>query len=61
MGKWIRDRPKESQPRSAQKNDPCHETKPQGCAGGRIELVMVWIHKYCKPLYYKLVNRVSAN
>lgn len=25
------------------------------------ELIMVWIHKYCKPLYYKLVNKVSAN
>ncbi len=24
------------------------------------ELVMVWIHKYCKPLYYKVVNKLSA-
>jgi short-subunit dehydrogenase len=28
---------------------------------GGPELLMVWIHKYCKPLYYRLVNRVSAN
>jgi len=28
---------------------------------GSTELVMVWIHKYCKPLYYRMVNRVSAN
>ncbi len=28
---------------------------------GGSELVMVWIHKYCKHLYYRLVNRVSAN
>jgi len=26
---------------------------------GGTELVMVWIHKYCKPLYYKLVNKIS--
>jgi len=24
------------------------------------ELVMVWIHKYCKWLYYRLVNKISA-
>ena len=28
---------------------------------GGSELVMVWIHKYCKPLYYRLINKVSAN
>ena len=28
---------------------------------GKGELVMVWIHKYCKPLYHRLVNRISAN
>jgi dehydrogenase/reductase SDR family protein 7B len=28
---------------------------------GGSELVMVWIHKYCKPLYYRLVNKISAN
>ena len=28
---------------------------------GGSELIMVWIHKYCKPLYYKMVNKVSAN
>ena len=28
---------------------------------GRGELIMVWIHKYCKPLYHRLVNQVSAN
>jgi short-subunit dehydrogenase len=28
---------------------------------GSTELVMVWIHKYCKPLYYRLVGRVEAN
>ena len=27
--------------------------------GGK-ELIMVWIHKYCKPLYHRMVNRVSA-
>lgn len=27
---------------------------------GGVELVMVWIHKYCKPLYYRMVNKVSA-
>ncbi len=27
---------------------------------GGTELIMVWIHKYCKPLYYRLVNRISA-
>ena len=27
---------------------------------GGSELVMVWIHKYCKWLYYKLLNKVSA-
>jgi short-subunit dehydrogenase len=27
---------------------------------GGSELVMVWIHKYCKWMYYKLVNRISA-
>ncbi|MEN8156798.1 MAG: SDR family NAD(P)-dependent oxidoreductase [Bacteroidota bacterium] len=27
---------------------------------GGSELVMVWIHKYCKPLYYWLINRISA-
>jgi short-subunit dehydrogenase len=25
------------------------------------ELAMVWIHKYFKPLYYRLVNRMEAN
>jgi short-subunit dehydrogenase len=28
---------------------------------GRFELVMVWVHKYCKPLYYRLINRIPAN
>ena len=28
---------------------------------GGSELVMVWIHKYCKPLYYRLVNRIPAS
>ncbi|MEN8229955.1 MAG: SDR family NAD(P)-dependent oxidoreductase [Bacteroidota bacterium] len=28
---------------------------------GGSELIMVWIHKYCKPLYYWLINRVSTN
>jgi short-subunit dehydrogenase len=28
---------------------------------GKSELVMVWIHKYCKPLYYKLVNKITPN
>ena len=27
---------------------------------GGPELIMVWIHKYCKPLYYWLANRISA-
>ncbi len=27
---------------------------------GGVELVMVWIHKYCKPLYYRMVSSVSA-
>ena len=28
---------------------------------GRIELVMVWAHKYCKPLYYRVMNRIPKN
>ncbi len=28
---------------------------------GRIELVMVWVHKYCKPLYYRVVNKIPAS
>jgi len=28
---------------------------------GKSELVMVWIHKYCKWLYYKLVKRITPN
>ena len=28
---------------------------------GGSELIMVWIHKYCKPLYYRLVNSLSTN
>lgn len=28
---------------------------------GSTELVMVWIHKYCKFLYYKLINRIPVN
>ncbi len=28
---------------------------------GGSELVMVWVHKYFKPLYYRLVSRISAN
>ena len=28
--------------------------------GGK-ELIMVWIHKYCKPLYHRMVNRVPVN
>jgi short-subunit dehydrogenase len=28
---------------------------------GRTELIMVWIHKYCKPLYHRMVNRVPVN
>jgi short-subunit dehydrogenase len=28
---------------------------------GGPELVMVWIHKYCKPLYYRIVNRIDPN
>jgi dehydrogenase/reductase SDR family protein 7B len=28
---------------------------------GGAELVGVWIHKYCKPLYYMLINRVRIN
>jgi dehydrogenase/reductase SDR family protein 7B len=27
---------------------------------GGSELVMVWIHKYCKPLYYTLLNKISS-
>ncbi len=27
---------------------------------GGTELVMVWIHKYCKPLYHRVVNRISS-
>jgi dehydrogenase/reductase SDR family protein 7B len=25
------------------------------------ELVMVWIHKYCKPLYYRVVDKLSPS
>lgn len=28
---------------------------------GSTELIMVWIHKYCKPIYYRLVHRVKTN
>jgi dehydrogenase/reductase SDR family protein 7B len=28
---------------------------------GSTELIMVWIHKYCKPLYHRMVNRVPVN
>jgi len=28
---------------------------------GSSELIMVWIHKYCKFCYYRLINRVSVN
>lgn len=28
---------------------------------GGSELVMVWIHKYCKPLYHRLVNQIDTN
>lgn len=28
---------------------------------GRIELVMVWIHKYCKPLYYRVINKLPES
>ncbi|MCP4311384.1 MAG: SDR family NAD(P)-dependent oxidoreductase [Bacteroidetes bacterium] len=28
---------------------------------GSSELIMVWIHKYCKPLYHQVVGRVKAN
>jgi short-subunit dehydrogenase len=28
---------------------------------GRGELIMVWIHKYCKPLYHRMVNKMSVN
>ena len=28
---------------------------------GSTELVMVWIHKYCKFIYYRLINRIPAN
>jgi short-subunit dehydrogenase len=28
---------------------------------GKGELIMVWIHKYCKLLYYTLMNRMPAN
>jgi dehydrogenase/reductase SDR family protein 7B len=28
---------------------------------GSTELVMVWIHKYCKPLYHKLVGKIETN
>jgi short-subunit dehydrogenase len=28
---------------------------------GKGELIMVWIHKYCKFLYYSLINRLPAN
>ena len=28
---------------------------------GRGELIMVWIHKYCKRLYHSLVNRIEVN
>jgi dehydrogenase/reductase SDR family protein 7B len=28
---------------------------------GGTELIMVWIHKYCKPLYHRMVNRVPVN
>jgi len=28
---------------------------------GGSELIMVWIHKYWKPLYYRMVNKVSTN
>ena len=25
---------------------------------GRYELIMVWVHKFCKPLYYRVVNKL---
>ena len=28
---------------------------------GRSELLMVWIHKHCKPLYHRMVNHVPVN
>ena len=28
---------------------------------GSSELIMVWIHKYCKPLYHRMVYRVPVN
>ncbi|PID91220.1 MAG: short-chain dehydrogenase [Bacteroidetes bacterium] len=28
---------------------------------GGPELLMVWIHKYCKPLYYRMAGRMTAN
>ena len=28
---------------------------------GSTELVMVWIHKYCKPLYHRMVGKIEAN
>lgn len=28
---------------------------------GSSELAMVWIHKYCKPLYHKMVGNMKAN
>ena len=28
---------------------------------GGPELIMVWIHKYCKPLYHMLMHRITAN
>ncbi len=27
---------------------------------GGTELAMVWIHKYCKPLYHRMVNKISS-
>lgn len=28
---------------------------------GGSELIMVWIHKYCKPLYFRLAGKIQAN
>jgi hypothetical protein len=28
---------------------------------GGFELLMVWVHKYCKPLYYRLVDKLPTH
>jgi len=28
---------------------------------GRVELLMLWIYMFCKPLFYRLINKIPAN